>query len=96
MYKQIVFPVKIEDFARLNKKKTQEYFDWYISHMEERLQYLTEYMHKDDSTVNLDFSVESLIPVWRWFETKIEFCEKDRCEYDDELKKYPEWIHPHI
>ena len=46
----------------LNKNEAQAYFEWYIGKLEERIEYL-----QSVSGVTLDYSPESLIPIWGWF-----------------------------
>jgi len=57
------------DFASMTPKQTRENFEWFISKIPERMDY---FRNRCASDLNipmeiLDYSPDSLIPVWRWF-----------------------------
>lgn len=58
----ILLPPIHKPIKALNKKEAQAYFEWYIGKIEERIAYL-----QSVSNVSLDYSPESLIPLWAWF-----------------------------
>ena len=67
-YNPLIIPIN-KPFSRLNEEDAKEYFDWFISHVDERSDYLSK---KVSESLNLpiellDFSMESLIYIWRWF-----------------------------
>lgn len=67
-YKPLIIPID-KPFEELNKAEAKAYFDWFISHVDERSEYIRQ---KVSEGLNipievLDFSIESLIIIWRWF-----------------------------
>jgi len=73
-------------FEELSKKEANDYFDWFISNVGERSDYLRG---KVASGLNiseecLDFSLDSLKPIWMWFLQVAEVSKTPK----DVLKKY--------
>lgn len=67
-YNPLIIPIN-KPFSKLNEEEAEEYFAWFISHVDERSDYLRK---KVSESLNLpiellDFSMESLIFIWRWF-----------------------------
>ena len=58
----ILLPPINKAIKSLSKKEAQTYFEWYIGKIDERIEYLQAVSH-----VTLDYSPESLIPIWGWF-----------------------------
>ena len=56
-------------FASMTPKQTRENFEWFISKIPERIEYLTNRCAQDlnISVDALDFSPDSLKIIWRWF-----------------------------
>ena len=54
---------------KMSKTEAQAYFDWFTSHVDERSEYLRKKVSEglNIPMESLDFSMESLIPIWRWF-----------------------------
>ena len=67
-YIPLIFPDD-KSFKEMSKTEAQAYFDWYISHVDERSEYLRKKVSEGLKIPmeSLDFSMESLIPIWRWF-----------------------------
>lgn len=84
------------EFDEFTPKMAKEYFDWYINDREHRLRILKEYLREIHEDITLDFSPESLIPLWSWYETQIVEEDKDPCELQAEKEQYPEWVRDHI
>lgn len=84
------------EFDEFTPKMAKEYFDWYINDREHRLRILKEYLREIHKDITLDFSPESLIPLWGWYETQIVEEDKDPCELQSEKEQYPEWVRDHI
>jgi len=63
------FPLGVSDLSNMTKKQAQEYFDWFIPKIPERVEYLRNRCAKDlsISVKELDFSPDSLKPLWVWF-----------------------------
>ena len=55
-----------------NKKQTKQYFDWFLTQIDTRIEILQDYIDKtSNKKIVLDKSPESLIDLWEWFEDKI-------------------------
>lgn len=55
-----------------NKKQTKQYFDWFLTQIDTRIEILQNYIDKTSTKkIVLDKSPESLIDLWEWFEDKI-------------------------
>ena len=85
--------IKFEEFT---PKMAKEYFEWYINEREHRLTILKKYLSEIHEDITLDFSPESLIPLWSWYETQIVEEDKDPYELQAEKEQYPEWVRDHI
>ena len=64
---EILIPPLTKPFDQLTKKEVQQFFDWYMAAMDDRIAYL-----KIASGLELDYSPGSLIPLWKWFLNKAE------------------------
>jgi hypothetical protein len=67
-YEPLIIPID-KPFEKLSKKETKAYFDWFISHIDERSEYIRQKVSKSLNIAieSLDYSIESLLPIWRWF-----------------------------
>ena len=67
-YIPLIFPDD-KSFKEMNKAEAQAYFDWFTSHVDERSEYLRKKVSEGLKIPmeSLDFSMESLILIWRWF-----------------------------
>lgn len=96
-YKMMVPPIEVGDFRELSKKQTDEHFKWYIAQIPYRLEQLQTYINNEKKVnVKLDFSKNSLVRLWQWFENYMKTEKKSNEELAIELRKYPEWIHERI
>ena len=95
-YKAMIPPFEIVRFEEMNKKQTNQYFDWFCETKEERLRKLQEFINRYTNEVLLDKSPESLIKLWRWFQQNIEVEEKTESEIQDELNARPDWMRKHV
>ena len=59
---EIVVPPLSKPFKQLSKTEAQAFFDWHMSKLEERIDYL-----RTHTKLNLDYSPKSLVPLWKWF-----------------------------
>lgn len=89
-------PVSKDSFEEFTKKEAEIYFHWYVGHIDERMEYLQQYILSKDTSVNFDFSVPSLIPVWAWYEKEIVVEHYTKRELKRQAKKYPKWIREEI
>ncbi len=95
-YEMMISPFEMVDFDKMNKKQAQDYFDWYIEQSDYRISLLLNSIKEDGIDYSFDYSVESLIPLWEWFENKIEFRQLSVAEYESVVSKYPEWLRDSI
>lgn len=95
-YEMMIPPFKHGEFVNMNKKEAQQYFDWYISQVKHRINILKKFVEKEGLENVLDYSADSFIPLWEWYEKKIEFVQKDVEEYKSEVSKYPNWMQSEI
>lgn len=67
-YRPLIIPID-KPFEELNKAEAKMYFDWFISHVDERSEYIRQKVSGglDMPIELLDYSLESLIFIWRWF-----------------------------
>lgn len=67
-YAPLIIPIH-KPFHELTKAEAKAYFDWFICHVDERSEYLRQKVSKGLNIPidSLDFSVHSLILIWRWF-----------------------------
>lgn len=67
-YIPLIPPIN-KPYTELTKIEAKIYFEWYMSHIDERTEYLRTKVAEDLSISidKLDFSVLSLKLVWRWF-----------------------------
>ena len=80
------------DYYSMTPKQAKENFEWFISKIPERVEYLRNRISKDlkISVEELDFSPESLKIVWKWF-LKTARVEKTPKEQVAEMEK--QWGH---
>lgn len=95
-YEMMIPPFKHGKFIDMNKKEAQQYFDWYTSQVKHRINILKIFIEKEGLENVLDYSAESFIPLWEWYEKKIEFVQKDAEEYKSEISKHPDWMQSEI
>ena len=67
-YEPLVLPID-KPFDKLNHEEAKQYFEWFTSHVDERSEYVRR---KAAGSLQLplaafDFSMRSIIPIWRWF-----------------------------
>ncbi|MCR5457867.1 MAG: hypothetical protein K6F14_07305 [Clostridiales bacterium] len=95
-YERIEYPYNFYGFDEMTNKQAKQYFEWYMSVMEERIAYLEHYVNNDGTTIKLDYSRDSLIVLWKWFETKIYLEEKPIEEYERELTETQECFREYV
>ena len=95
-YEMMIPPFERVDFQDMNKKQAKEYFDWYLSQIDYRISLLLTAIQEDGIKDDFNYSVESLIPIWKWYEGKIYYRTLDEHEYQNLLRAYPDWMKPYI
>lgn len=95
-YESMISPFEYKEFTAMNNDETKKYFNWFISQVEYRIEYLNHFIINDGETLELNYSVNSLIPLWNWYEGKIQVeCKKEE-DYLEEVERVPLWFQSHI
>lgn len=95
-YELMVSPFVDEKFEDFKKKQTEEYFQWYLGQIDHRIEVLNKWLEYEGEEIELDYSPESLIPLWKWYEKRIILENKTEEELEKERAKYPEWMRDYI
>lgn len=84
-------------FFELTPKQAKEYFKWYMEEIPHRLTLLWNRIRQDCPELDpFDYSPESLIPIWEWYQAKIKTIPKTQEEIEEDVLKFPKWIEPEI
>ena len=84
-------------FFELTPKRAKEYFLWFKNEIPNRITMLWEYMKEErPESQPFDYSPESLILLWDWYETKIKQAPKTKKEIEYSVSKYPKWMEENI
>ena len=84
----VTFPI-----CEMKKKQVDLCFEWFMAHKDERVEQLQRFINNETNKVILDYSVESLIPLWEWFENHIEFEPRTPEEIEEDVASRPQWMH---
>lgn len=95
-YNIMMPPFEHVDFVDMKKKEAQQYFEWYTSQVQNRIDYLKKLLEEDGIVDILDYSPASLISLWEWYENIIKIVPKDADEYQKEISEYPKWMESEI
>ena len=79
----MVPPIEVEDFSELKKKEAQLIFDWFVSEIPERLEYLHQLYKVGEGKRELDYTPDSLDSLWEWFLRQIDSLSKHPNEIKD-------------
>jgi hypothetical protein len=82
-------------FKEMKNKEAQAYFDWYIAEIPIRTEMLKKIV-EEEANIQLDYSPNSLIALWEWYEDKILLVERDKALYQKALDNAPEWFKPYV
>ena len=84
-------------FFELTPKQAKEYFLWYTSEIPNRIALLWEYIKQERPEAEpFDYSPESLIPLWEWYETKIEQVPMTAKEIESRVRMFPKYLEREI
>lgn len=74
MQYEICVPPIRNSFEEMDHQETESYFQWHLSVMNERIDYLTSQVCAKLAIPRnrMDLSAESLLPLWKWFLSVIE------------------------
>lgn len=95
-YEIMELPFKFHQFDELSKKQADIFYKWYVGQISHRIDVLKKYVHSEVKEIAFDFSPESLIPLWEWFEQKIVIEKKTEEELKNEYDRYPDWMYDEI
>ena len=84
-------------FFELTPKQAKEYFLWYTSEIPNRIALLWEYMKQERPEAEpFDYSPESLLPLWEWYEQKIEQVPMTAEEIERRVRVFPKYLESDI
>lgn len=83
-YQFMIPPFEIIPFQNMSKKQADQYYRWFLVEKGNRVQLLEQYVTQFDDSIVLDYSIDSLVNLWRWFETQIEWEDKTEDELINE------------
>ena len=84
-------------FFELTPKQAKEYFLWYTSEIPNRIALLWEYVKQErPETEPFDYSPESLLPLWEWYEQKIEQVPMTAEEIERRVRVFPKYLESEI
>lgn len=82
--------------VNFTKKEAEQYFRWYLEQREERIEYLQNSVYQEREDISFDFTPESLIKIWEWYEGKIIVELRSPEEIAKERAEEPEWMQASI
>lgn len=91
-YMLMISPFEYDDFIYMTKSQVDVYFKWYVGEIDNRLKILSTFLFESGENIDLDFSEESLIPLWNWYESKIIVEKKSEEEIENDRMTYPAWV----
>lgn len=95
-YTPLIPPKGYPMFKDMKPKEAKEFFNWFIGGMDNRIEILKQIVKEDGLNIKFDYSPESLIPLWEWYETKIKYIEKNEEEYKKDFEGRSDWMIPYV
>lgn len=93
----MVPPFEVKSFSDMNKKEAQEHFQWFTTEISKRISILTDtYISNGGRNDALNFSEESLFPLWEWFIPKVKMVDKTKTELKLELTNTVGWLNNYV
>lgn len=89
-------PFEYDGFQKLKKNEAKEYFEWYMNQVEHRIEVLKKHILGERKDIIFDYTPNSLVALWDWYEEKIEIVNKSKEELEQEMSRYPKWLHNEI
>lgn len=84
-----------KSFFDFTKQEAKEYLQWFLSIQDERLSVLKSYARKDYPDWEINFTKESLIDLYIWFEKQLAYrpmTEEEKNEIENQISKTPLFI----
>ena len=96
-YIPLVPPID-KPYIELTKAEAKEYFEWFISHIDERADYLRMKVAEDFNIPidELNFSVASLKTIWKWFLGIAEIKKTHRYNWNQPIGSFSVKVKPFI
>ena len=83
----------LPDFENITNKEAKAYFEKFVADIPERIAILEEYANKQcGANIPFDYTVESLKPLWAWFETVMAVEEMTEEDIKRELSEHADWM----
>lgn len=88
-YPLMIPPFTISSFNTLTKKQVEQFFQWFLIEKTNRVQVLSQYIDQTGEHVELDYTPNSLIPLWDWFESQIEIETRTEEKIEAQIRSLP-------
>lgn len=77
-YNSLIIPdeLYIEDFKNAKVEDAFQFTEWYFAQTKDRINVLKDYISQNNSNLILDYTDESLVKLWIWFEDNLEMVKK--------------------
>jgi len=85
-------PFEFDRFEDLSKKEARAYFEWYVNQIDSRMEILKTAVLEDDPDALFDYSPQSLIYVWKWYEKRIAFAPKSEEDISCQTDSMQAWL----
>lgn len=69
-YELMTPPFNPYSFDEMNKKQAGDYFKWFVAQIDHRIEVISGYIANDGEQIDFDYSPESLIEIWKWYEKR--------------------------
>lgn len=93
-YDSLIVPDEIYienfDFKAADPEKAKRFSEWYFAQTKDRIAFLQRYIKKRRGKVRFDYSEDSLVQLWTWFEENLEMVDKTFEELEYEKSRTPE------
>ena len=81
-YPYIVPPFEVKDFEEMSPKEARVHFDWFVGIIPDRMRLLEARILESfgDGGFELDYTKDSLLKVWTWYQKNVQIEEKSEEE----------------
>lgn len=91
-YIMMEIPCGMFSNEKISQIEVRKNFEYYISQSNDRIDYLYSYIKNTGTNIEFDYSPNSLINLWKWYETQIKVVEKTEEELKSQISQYPDWM----
>jgi hypothetical protein len=81
------------DTLQMNRKETQQYFDWFLLHIPTRIEQLKQVVRREGIEINQDYTEEALFQLGTWFDYHVKKRSLTSKELEQITSKTPTWFH---